>query len=236
MPFSSLQLSIILVAQVLFSNSVARAEYMNWSYHWSIGPAPVLASGTGTVSQALGWPGNSSSRILAAAVTTSSDASASDPDRFHNSFALTLHLTDRATHRSGSLTFQGLISGTLSVNSAHLSETFTRTLEHLRLGDHVYWVELPSHLTLLPPGAPVVPYYYATVCITNVSPPPPYHPHARAAGITLSGPSIASVPSASTPEPTSLVLLGLGTVLLGGAGLTRNRRILVAGKQPYEAE
>jgi hypothetical protein len=228
MRFSSVPLSILLAVGLLFSKGVARAEYMNWSYHWSIGPAPVLASGTGSVSQALGWGGKGSSHILAAAVTTSSSASARNPDRFQKSFALTLHLQDRGTRQSGALTFHGLISGTLTASSARLSESFATPIEHLRLGSHVYWIELPSRVTLRPPGASVVPSYYATVWVTNVSPPPPSHPRVMAAALMVAGASIASVPAASTPEPSSIVLGGLGIVMLGGIGLGRYRRVRAA--------
>jgi hypothetical protein len=218
-------LPAVLVVGFLFSQRAARAEYMDWSYHWSISPAPVLASGTGSVAQALGQPGKGSTRILAAAVTTSSDASTRHPDYFYKSFDLTLHLTDRATHQSGSLTFQGRISGTLTATSAHLIESFRTPIEHLKLGSHIYYVDLPSRFSLLPPGAPVVRDYYATVWVEN-DPPPRWHPEVKAASImVVHAASVGGDPpgTASAPEPSSLVLVSLGVVLMGCAAIRRYR-------------
>jgi MYXO-CTERM domain-containing protein len=227
MRYSFVRLLAVLLMGLLAGVNGARAEYMNWSYYWSISPAPVLASGTGTVSQALGKGGNGSTRLLAAAVTTNSDTSARTPDRFHSYFNLTLHLTDRATHQSGSLTFRGLISGTLTANSAHLTETFLTPAEHLTLGKHIYWVELPKSISLLPPGSPVVPYYYAEVQVENV--PTLSHPAVKAASMMIQTASVATDPApASAPEPSGLVLGGLGVVLLGGAGIRRYRRRALA--------
>lgn len=31
---------------LLLAGGPARADYMNWSYHWGISPGPVLAGGT----------------------------------------------------------------------------------------------------------------------------------------------------------------------------------------------
>lgn len=219
---SSLPLSIVLVGGLL-SGSAARADYMNWSYRWSVGPAPVLASGTGTVSQALGQPGKGASRILAAAVTTSSDAMARDPDRYNASFRLTLHLMDRATHQSGSLTFSGLIRGTLTAGSAHLTETFRTPIDYLRLGRHIYEVQLPRYLALMAPGSLVVPTFYAAVHVWNVPAPPPWVPPHRMAAAAVMMASIEADPPvpAATPEPSALALGGLGVVLLGWAALWR---------------
>lgn len=216
---SSLRLSLVLIVGLLVGGA-ARADYMDWSYRWSLSPAPVLSSGTGTVSQALGQPGKGATRILAAAVTTSSDASAKEPDRYNKTFRLTLHLMDRATHQSGSLTFSGTIIGTLTANSAHLTETFRTPIEYLRLGKHLYEVELPRYLRLMSPGSLVVPTYYAAVHVWNVAPPPKVSPRVMAASVMMA--SIASVPAtASTPEPSSLVLGGLGVVLLACSALWR---------------
>lgn len=220
---SSIRLPIALVVSLLLG-SAARAEYMDWTYHWSVSPSPVLASGTGSVTQTLysfrAKPG--ALRIPVAAVTTTSDAMARTPDFYNKNFSLVLHLTDAATHQSGNLTFSGNIRGTLTYNRANLAETFRSPTEHLTLGKHSYYVTLPSYIRLMAPGALVVPTYYASVNVWNVPPPPPtYHPTVKTASFMglsmMAGPQI----SASTPEPSGLVLGSLGAVLLSCFALWR---------------
>lgn len=228
MRIASLRLWVVVVVGLLLSGQSARADFMNWSYQWSISPKPVFASGTGTVAMALGQSGMGSSRIQAVAVTTSSSASASRPDRFNSSFSLTLHLTDRASHRSGSLTFQGRILGTLTATSARLYESFRTPLERLTLGGHTYWVSLPPHLMLLPPGASMVPSLMASVRVVNAwHPPPRHHPHPLSAAPLMMA-SIASVPppTAAAPEPPALLLSGVGVVLVSLGCLWRYRSAL----------
>lgn len=212
---------------LLLGGQPARADFMNWSYQWSIGPRPVFASGTGTVAMAVGQSGRGASHLQAAAITTSSSAPASSPDRFNSNFNLILHLTDRASHTSGNLTFQGRIVGTLTSSGAHLSETFSTPLERLRLGGHVYWVSLPNHLMLVAPGTTTVPSLTATVRVVNVwNPPPRPHPHPLAAAPTMmvSIASISPAEPAPAPEPPALLLSGVGIVLVSLGCLARYYR------------
>ena len=226
MRIAYLRLWGVVVVGLVLGGSPARADYMNWSYQWGISPRPVFSSGTGTVAMALGQGGMGSSRIRAADVTTSSSALASKPDRFNSSFTLTLHLTDRASHRSGNLTFQGRIIGTLSSTSARLSEIIPASVQRLTLSGHLYWVSLPNQLMLLPPGASTVPSLMATVRVFNAwQPPPRPRPHPLSAAAPSMMVSIASVqPAATTPEPPALLLSSAGIVLLSLGCLSRYYR------------
>jgi hypothetical protein len=220
---SSTRLAMVLIVGLLCGGA-AHAEYMDWSYRWSISPSPVMASGTGSVTQTLFSYGlkPGAPRIPVAAVTTSSSAMARSPDVYNKSFNLTLHLTDLATRQSGNLTFAGVIRGTLTSNRAYLYESFRSPIEHLTLGKHIYWVRVPSYLRLMPPGSLVVPTYYSSVTVLNrwLPPAPTVHPVTTSsvmAASIASGPTI----SASTPEPSGIVLGSLGAVLLGCFALWR---------------
>jgi hypothetical protein len=200
---------------------------MNWSYHWSISPAPVQASGTGTVSMALGWGGPGADKILAAAVTTSSVAPINQPDFYYKNFNLTLHINDNTSHQSGQLTFAGHISGLVSGSNANLHMYISTPLEYLKLGREIFSVRLPASMLLLKPGASYVPTMYATVQTWPWTPPAhqPVTPNALVGGSALPNVSPAAVPAAATtPEPSTLVLAGLGVSLLGFGGIGRNRR------------
>ena len=202
----------------------ARAEFMDWSYNWGIGPRPVLASGTGTVAFALYRGGMGAPLLPAAAVTTSSAAPPQRPDQFATSFRLTLHLTDIPTHRTGNLVFRGTITGTLTATSSHLIERFAVATEQIMLGDHRYFVTLrPSTMRLLRPGSPVVPQIDAVVRVYDAGHewPPVAQPFSEATAI-----HDASVPS--VPEPSALVLAGWGTLLALCVSMWRCRRLLAA--------
>jgi hypothetical protein len=221
---SSTRLPMVLIVGLLCGGA-ARAEYMDWSYHWSVSPSPVLTSGTGSVTQTLFSYGSrpGGTRIPVAAVTTTSAAMPNHPDIYNKNFSLTLHLTDLATHKSGNLTFYGNIRGTLTYDSAHLYQSFRTPIEHLTLGHHTYWVRLPTYLRLMAPGSLVVPTYYASVIVGNVWHPRPPVVHSVTKSASVMAASIASVPriSASTPEPSGFVLGSLGAVLLSCFALWR---------------
>ncbi len=119
----------IAAALVIGSTSGARADFMDWSYHWSITPGQVLSSGTGSVALALVQDGTDASTIPAATVTTTSSATDAAPDKYNVGYNLTLHLTDNPSKKSGDLTFHGTVAGTVSADSANLTK-------HLQRPDH----------------------------------------------------------------------------------------------------
>jgi hypothetical protein len=205
-----------LVALLLAAASPVRADFLDWGYHWKIN-TPVLASGTGSVALAAVQDGTgSTSAIPAVSITTTSLANQTNPDVYHATYALTLSLTDglsTSSKTSGTLTFEGLISGSLTATSSSLTNTFLSTpsnplTQQLTLGQHVYTVTIAPTVThLLAPGSLTPPLVDATVRVSDVQ--------NNGGGGTASG----------TPEPASLVLGGLGFSLLGvGCWWKRTRR------------
>jgi hypothetical protein len=189
---------------------------MSWSYHWSVSPAAVLSSGTGSVALALAQDGSGASSIQAATVTTSSSATNAAPDVYKVGYNLTLQLQDNQSHQSGDLTFHGLLSGTVSATSSHLTNSFSDPTEKLTLGGHLYSVTLnPSLMTLPPPGSTILPQINAVVSVTNATGQPTPTPAGGSPG-----------PVQSTPEPSSLVL---GMLAVGGLGVATLRRRFCAG-------
>jgi hypothetical protein len=219
---ASIRLSGLLTLGLLLGVGPARAEFIDWSYHWSIGPAPVLASGTGTVAQALYRGGNESgAQILrAAAVTTSSSATVRNPDHFDKSFNLVLHLTDAQSHLSSNLTFHGTITGFLTAKSSNLTESFRDSTQRVTIGAHQYNVVLPSHLALLRPGAPVIPILAALVSVQDTR---QVHPAFQMSDALF----IHTASISPAPEPSAFALAGIAVLLLGCWYVRRCRRLLI---------
>src|SRR5262249_44228974 len=109
------------------------------------------------------------------------------PAHFTDSpYALTLTIKDRESGVEGSLTFTGALSGTLSSLSSNLHNRWTSPrTQRLHLGHHIYIVRIGS---FLPPG-------------------PPDH--------QFLGSISAHVRVVHNPEPSGLVLAGLGVPVLG---------------------
>jgi hypothetical protein len=195
----------IAAALLLFGASQARAEYMNWSYHWSISPGPVLSSGTGGVALALNPDGAGASTIPAASVTTTS-AATTTPDNFNAGYDLTLALKDNQTNVTDNLTYHGTIKGTLTSTGSELTNTFSEpTTQQVFISGHTYIVTIaPTFVALGAPGAT------ATLISANVS--------------VLDGQGGVPVVQ-SVPEPSTMLLAGLAMSSLLGASAWRSRAL-----------
>jgi hypothetical protein len=163
---------------------------------WTISATPntpVLHSSKGGAGMVFLAPtitlGEGDSNIILATLTTASSAGRSTPDVFTSvPWSVTLHILDEATGKTGSMTITGLLSGTLSGRSGSFTTTYTSPLtQGVQLGETLYTV--------------------------TVGPP--------LAGFTSPGGPLSSAPGAigayvdppkSLPEPSSLVLTGLGAV------------------------
>lgn len=140
------------------------------------------------------------SDIVATQLSVSSTANDDHPDTFtHGAYSLSMKLTDAASGQFTTLIFNGYFAGTVSQHSANVENFFTGTTSYtnIMLGGNRY-----------------------SVTMTNFTPPGPnggleggIGAHAVVAVQPGGGPH-------DTPEPSSLLLAGLG---LGGLGLVRRR-------------
>ena len=141
------------------------------------------------------------SDVVATQLSVNSAVSDDHPDTFtHKDYSLSMKLTDLASGAFTTLTFSGYFQGTVSAHSANILNFFTgqTSYDNIMLGGNRY-----------------------NVTMTNFTPPGPGGGLEGAIGAH----AVVSVQPGggphNTPEPTSLVLAGLGLI---GAGLARRRR------------
>jgi hypothetical protein len=202
------------LAALSLAASSARADQIAWSYSWEPS-AMSLASDAGAGNILLTAESTKSasgdSDTVATNLHVSSSASSHTPEQFsHAAYSLSLSLTDAASHLSGTLTFTGFFTGTISASTSNLANTFTGELtQQLSLGNHVYTVTIDRYSAPGPPGATNGGSISAHVK-ANLQVDPPVHP---------------------SPEPTSLALAGLG--LAGCAwGCRRRRKVRARTRRP----
>jgi hypothetical protein len=200
---------VVALALLLMAGARANADFIQWSYNWNINPISVLSdSGNGSVSftnqPAQTASGNSDT--VATNLKANSLAAPADPDTLNNTgaYTLTLALTDSASGQSGTVSFNGKLSGTFSKDSANITNAFIgATSEQLTLGSNVYTVTIGPYS---PPGPPDS---------TNLG--------SIAAHISVAPESVGGVGGPSAPEPSTL-LLGLFGLTGAGAFSWRKRR------------
>jgi hypothetical protein len=123
------------------------------------------------------------------------------------SVALVLSTTDSTGVHTGTLSFTGKLNGTFSSQNANIANMFgTTSPKTLTLGSVVFTVALTSYTPPGPPDQANAGSISAHVTVSNaVGPPPPPPPQ-------------------NTPEPSTLLLSGLGLTFLGGAAWRKRRQ------------
>jgi hypothetical protein len=184
---------------LLLPGAAAHAEPI-WSYSWSSSPG-VITSNDGSLGKVTLMPnsggpitGNAFGQnfLLASSLEAAVGTSSGTASFTGRKWDLTMHLTDLASNSSHDLSFSGALSGTLGkVNS--LTNTFfsPTTLSFKFANGNLY-----------------------TVSIGLFKPPVPGTPGQIGANVLVTGAS-GGPPINNVPEPTSLVLAGLGLSALG---------------------
>jgi hypothetical protein len=196
----------IALALLLSARACARADLISWGYNWSPSAATIPADGGGN-----GWISLTDSPSKAAAGTSNtvvtnlrafSDATTSSPDKFTQAaYTFTLNLQDTASQQTGSLTFSGFLSGTLTSHSANIANTLTSpATQQLTLGGNTYTVAIGTYTPPGPPGAVNAGGLNALVTVTPGN------------------------GGGEAPEPSTLILASLTLPWAGLAGWRRRKR------------
>jgi hypothetical protein len=183
-----------------------RADPISFGYNFQTPTSVTGDSGNlGVISFATTNPGqgSGSATVAATQLAAVSSAPASNPDTFTGeAYNLTLQVTDTASGQTGTLIFAGQLFGTLTATTTNIKTTFAKATQQIVLGADKYTITVGPLVPPTTPNSGTIGTLDATIT-------------AEAQSVTL--------PSES-PEPTGLVLAGIG---LTGAALTRrlkNRR------------
>ena len=219
---STLLFASALAVLIALGGSV-RADLIAWTYSWQRDPVSIAADGAGTGGVSLTNEANAkdaagNSDIVATNLRVFSTASASTPDQLVTNGAYTLSLTlidgTSPTGPSGTVTFTGKLSGTFSANNSNITNVFNSpTAQSVVLGNtttgfNTYTVTIGPYS---PPGPPSASNAGSIAAFVAVTP-----------GTGGGGVGVQDV-----PEPSTMLLAGLGLSFLGGAAW-RKRRVMLA--------
>jgi hypothetical protein len=179
-----------------------------WSYNWSPGSPAVTADGnpsagvTFTNEPTKVAVGNSD--IVASNIRVFSSATAAAPDVLASSGAYSLNLqlsvNDNGQAFTKTLSFAGKLAGTLSAEAAQISNVFDGAMKKqtVKLGSYKFEVELIGYVGPGPQDQSNAGSISAHVTVSKITP-------------------------AQVPEPSTMLLSGLGLTFLGGAAWRKRR-------------
>jgi hypothetical protein len=159
------------------------------------------------------------SDVVATNLKVFSSADPTSPDHLstNGAYSFALVLKDKASGQVAQLTFTGKLSGTFSAGNANVTNQFSggtvmvngvpMTGQSVTLGQWTYTVTFPSN-NFSPPGPPLASNAGSISAHVSITP--------------------AGVHVGSLPEPSTLVLSGLGLALTGIAGWRKRRQALAA--------
>jgi hypothetical protein len=213
--YASVAALALLLAVGANAQAVVPANMIQWTYNFSPGAPAVFADGnesagvTFTNEPTKAATGNSD--IVASNLRVFSTATATAPDMITNgeySLTMTLSTTDSTGVHTGTVTFAGTLSGTFSAENAGIANVFgPNSSQVLDLGSVRFTVDL---LAYTPPG-----------------PPDQANAGSIAARVTV-GDTTTEPPG--VPEPSTILLGGLGLTFLGGVAWRKRRQARAADR------
>jgi len=201
------------LATAAFAVSPAKADFVPWTYNFTPSSTSFASDIPGTgglpltnepLNHAVG-----TSDVVITNIRTFSSATRTNPDHFsHAAYTFSLVLKDDASGASTTLKFGGFFTGSVSINSSNILNTFTGpTLQTVKLGANTYSVSIGSYAPPGPPTASNAGSINAHVSVNEFTP---------GGGGTKGG--------GEAPEPSSLLLAGTGLSFLGAAGWRKWKR------------
>jgi PEP-CTERM motif len=199
--------------------SLARADFVPWSYNWEPSTLAIKAGGAGTgglnMTDEPLKHADGTSDIVVTNLRAFSSAARSTPDIFnHAAVSFTLLLKDELSNKSATLTFNGFFNGTISATSSNVVFTPTAPLtQTVKLGTNTYTINLGNYS---PPGPP------------DASNAGSISAHVGVNEIIVTG---GGGGNNNAPEPSTLLLscLGLaGTGLAGWRQWRQRRTVAIA--------
>ncbi len=181
--------SALVLLLLLSTTSSARAEYLDWSYSWSMVPPSITSiNGLSGVVGATGFGVGTTDPMTVATLSTFSTGSDTIPDDVNiaaSPYTLSITLQDNNLALGPqTLSFGGSMSGTVSPTTVNVHNTFDKTMDSITIGDYLYTVTLTAFNS---PGVGTTGSIMAQVSVQKVD----------------------DTPVSQTPEPSSLVLAAL---------------------------
>jgi hypothetical protein len=184
-----------LLALVLGTATTARAEYLDWSYSWSMDPPSITSKLSGVTASTISAWTTPGTVVPVQVATLTTFTSGAGPGTTLNDFKipttaynLTLSLTDNEIPGMTpvQLHLSGLLWGIVSPTQVHLFQKVTSATDSVVIGSHLY-----------------------TVHINNFKTPTMNSDHVvTSGGITAQITVSNKPPLTRTPEPASLLLAG----------------------------